>query len=137
MNLGPILTEKQKETKARLAEVDDLLQQETILLRKLQNVMGQKEGRVSKVRSKAASMQKEAESNSQSCSFEIAWGLTEDELREVEEEWQLLCEEQDIRENSIREYRTLKQKIVNELTEENNEQSMTNSRTGRFLRVQP
>ena len=56
MNLGPILTEKQKETKARLAEVDDQLQQETILLRKLQNVMVQKEGRVSKVRSKAASM---------------------------------------------------------------------------------
>ena len=137
MNLGPILTEKQKETKARLAEVDDLLQQETILLRKLQNVMSQKEGRVSKVRSKAASMLKEAESDSQSCSFEIAWGLTEDELREVEEEWQLLCEEQEIRENSIREYRTLKQKIVNELTEEQNEQSMTNSRTGRFLRVQP
>ena len=65
------------------------------------------------------------------------WGLTEDELREVEEEWQLLCEEQEIRENSIREYRTLKQKIVNELTEEHNEKSMTDSRTGRFLRVQP
>ena len=137
MNLGPVLTEKQKETKARLAEVDDLLQEETILLRKLQNVMVQKEGRVSKVRSKAASMKKEAESDSQSCSFEIAWGLTEEELREVEEEWQLLCEEQEIREASIREYRTLKQKIVNELTEEHNEQSMTNSRTGRFLRVQP
>ena len=56
LNLGPVLTEKKKVTKARLAEVDDLLQQETILLRKLQNVMVQKEGRVSKVRSKAASM---------------------------------------------------------------------------------
>ena len=56
MNLGPVLTEKQKVTKARLVEVDDLLQEETTLLRKLQNVMVQKETRVSKVRSKAASM---------------------------------------------------------------------------------
>ena len=30
LNLGPVLTEKQKETKARLAEVDDLLQEEKI-----------------------------------------------------------------------------------------------------------
>ena len=30
----------------------------------------------------------------------------------------MLCEEEEIRENSIREYRTLKQKIVNELSEE-------------------
>ena len=93
MNLGPILTEKQKETKARLAEVDNLLQEETILLRKLQNVMVQKETRVSKVRSKAAIIKKGSESDSQSCSFDIAWGLFEEELREVEEEWQLLCEE--------------------------------------------
>ena len=56
LNLGPVLTEKQKETKARLAEVDDLLQEETTLLRELQNVMREKEARVSKVRSKAASM---------------------------------------------------------------------------------
>ena len=56
MNLGPILTEKQKETKAKLAEVDELLQEETTLLRKLQNVMREKEARVSKVRSKAVSM---------------------------------------------------------------------------------
>ena len=49
----------------------------------------------------------------------------------------MLCEEQDIREASIREYRTLKQKIVNELAEETDRKSMTDSRTGRFLRVQP
>ena len=75
MNLGPILTEKQKATKARLSEVDDLLQEETTLLRKLQNVMREKEARVSKVRSKAVSMKKDHESNSQSDSFDIAWGL--------------------------------------------------------------
>ena len=81
MNLGPVLTDKKKVTKARLAEVDDLLQEETMLLRKLQSVMSQKEGRVSKVRSKAASIKKGSESDSQSCSFEIAWwGLSEEEL---------------------------------------------------------
>jgi chromosome segregation ATPase len=59
LNLGPVLTEKQKATKARLAEVDDLLQEETTLLRKLQNVMREKESRVSKARSKAASMKED------------------------------------------------------------------------------
>ena len=67
--------------------------------------------------------------------FQNRVGLTEDELREVEEEWQLLCEEQDIREGAIREYKSLKQKIVNELSEETDMKSMTSSRTGRFLRV--
>ena len=118
MNLGPVLTEKQIVTKARLAKVDDLLQEETMLLRKLQSVMSQKEGRVSKLRSKAASMKKGSDTDSQSCSFKIAWGLTEEELREVEEEWQLLCEEQEIIEGAIREYKSLKQKILNELREE-------------------
>ena len=56
MNLGPVLTEKQKATKARLAEVDDQLQEETTLLKKLLNVMREKESRVSKARSKAVSM---------------------------------------------------------------------------------
>ena len=56
MNLGLILTEKQKATKARLAGVDDLLQEETTLLRKLQNMMREEKARVSKVRSKAVSM---------------------------------------------------------------------------------
>ena len=55
----------------------------------------------------------------------------------MEWEWQVLCDERDIREASIREYRTLKQKIVNELAEETDLKSMTDSRTGRFLRVQP
>ena len=137
LNLGPVLTEKQKATKARLAEVDDLLQEETALLRKLQSVMSQKEGRVSKVRSKAASMKKDPESDSQSFSFDIAWGLFEEELQDVEWEWHFLCEEQEIREASIREYRSLKQKIVNELGEETDLKSMTDSRTGRFMRVQP
>ena len=53
----------------------------------------------------------------------------------MEEEWQLLCEEQETRESAIREYKSLKQKIVNELSEETDEKSMTSSRTGRFLRV--
>ena len=135
LNLGPVLNEKQKATKARLAEVDDQLQEETTLLRKLQNVMREKEARVSKVRSKAVSMKKDHESNSKSDSFDIAWGLCQEELQDVEWEWQVLCEEQGIREASIREYRTLKQKIVNELTEETDLKSMTDSRTGRFLRV--
>ena len=82
MNLGPVLTEKQKVTKAKLAELDDLLQEETTLLRKLQSLMHNKEGRVSKLRSKAAIMKKDSESNSHSCSFDIAWGLTEEELKE-------------------------------------------------------
>ena len=56
LNLGPALTEKQKATKARLAEVDNQLQEETTLLRKLQNVMREKETRVSRARSKAVSM---------------------------------------------------------------------------------
>ena len=98
LNLGPVLTEKQKATKARLAEVDDQLQEETTLLRKLQSVMREKEARVSKVRSKAASMKKDPDRDSQSGSFDIAWGLLEEELQDVEWEWQLLCEEQDIRE---------------------------------------
>ena len=93
LNLGPVLTEKQKATKARLAEVDDKLQEETTLLRKLQNVMREKEARVSKVRSKAVSMKKDHESNSQSDSFDIAWGLCQEELQDVEWEWQALCEE--------------------------------------------
>ena len=76
-----------------MAEVDDLLQEETILLRKLQHVMREKEARVSKVRSKAISMKENHESNSQSDSFDIAWGLCEEELQDVEWEWQLLCEE--------------------------------------------
>ena len=47
----------------------------------------------------------------------------------------MLCEEQEIREGAIREYKSLKQKIVNELSEETDMKSMTSSRTGRFLRV--
>ena len=90
LNLGPVLTEKQKATKARLVEVDDQLQEETTLLRKLQNLMREKEARVSKVRSKAVSMKKDHESNSQSDSFDIAWGLCQEELQDVEWEWQVL-----------------------------------------------
>lgn len=82
--MGPVLTEKQKTTKARLAELDDQLQEETTLLRKLQSAMREKEARVSKVRSKAVSMKKDHESNSQSDSFDIAWGLFEEELQDVE-----------------------------------------------------
>ena len=98
LNLGPVLTEKQKTTKAKLAEVNDLLQDETTLLRKLQHVMREKEARVSKARSKAISMKEDHESNSQSDSFDIAWGLCQEELQDVEWEWQVLCDEQDIRE---------------------------------------
>ena len=93
LNLGPVLTEKQKATKARLAEVDDLLKEETALLRKLQRVMREKDTRVSKLRSKAATTKKDHESDSQSDPFDIAWGLCEEELQDFEWEWQLLCEE--------------------------------------------
>ena len=60
--------------------------------------MREKESRVSKARSKAISMREDLESNSQSDSFDIAWGLCQEELQDVEWEWQVLCEEQDIRE---------------------------------------
>ena len=55
--------------------------------------MREKEARVSKARSKAVSMKKDLESNSQSDSFDIAWGLCQEELQDVEWEWQVLCEE--------------------------------------------
>ena len=55
--------------------------------------MREKEARVSKVRSKAASIKKELESDSQSCLFYIALGLIEEELHDIEWEWQLLFEE--------------------------------------------
>ena len=60
--------------------------------------MREKESRVSRARSKATSMKEDHESNSQSDSFDIAWGLFQEELQDVEWEWQVLCEEQDIRE---------------------------------------
>ena len=44
LNLGPVLTEKQKATKARLAEVDDQLQEETTLLRKETSECDEREG---------------------------------------------------------------------------------------------
>ena len=97
--------------------------------------MREKEARISKARSKAVSMKEDHESNCQSDSFDIAWGLCQEELQDVEWEWQVLCDEQDIREAQICEYRTLKQKIVNELAEETDLKSMSDSRTGRFLRV--
>ena len=46
--------------------------------------MREKEARVSKVRSKAISMKENHERNSQSDSFDIAWGLFQEELQDVE-----------------------------------------------------
>ena len=55
--------------------------------------MREKEAWVSKARSKAVSMKKDHESNSQSDSLNIACGLCQEELQDVEWEWQVLCEE--------------------------------------------
>ena len=60
--------------------------------------MREKESRVSKARSKAISMKENHVSNSQSDLFDITRGLCQEELQDVEWEWQVLCEEQDIRE---------------------------------------
>ena len=77
-NLGPVLTEKQKISKARLAVIDDILQFEEKELKKLQDRICYIESRVPQLRLKAANMKVDSQINSESSSLDIASGLTED-----------------------------------------------------------